>query len=71
MKNYLQIFGERLKELRKEAKLSTTSLGDKIGVSAMSISRWERSVEVPTMSNVIAIALYFKVSLDYLCGLED
>lgn len=37
-------FAERLKELRLESKLSTTALGNAIGVSDASISRWENEI---------------------------
>ena len=38
----MEIFAERLKELRTEANLTTRELGEKIGVTNITISRWER-----------------------------
>lgn len=68
---YMKIFAERLKDLRTEEKLSTTQLGNKIGVTATTISRWERDLREPSLENAKQIAIFFKVSTDYLCGLED
>ncbi len=67
----MKIFAERLKELREEQHLSTRELGKEIGVSNIAISRWEREVRIPNIENLVAIAKYFRVSADYLCGLED
>lgn len=67
----MKIFAERLKELREEQHLSTRELGKEIGVSNIAISRWEREVRIPNIENLVAIAKYFRVSTDYLCGLED
>ena len=67
----MNTFAVRLKELRADANLSTTQLGAAIGVTSMTISRWERMKRIPNIENLIALAKYFKVSTDYLCGLED
>ncbi len=67
----MKIFAERLKELREEAKLTTRQLGEKLGYSNIAISRWEREERIPNIEALVDIAKFFKVSTDYLCGLED
>ena len=67
----MKIFAERLKELRTEQGLSTKALGNKIGCSDVAISRWEREERIPNIEALVEIAKFFKVSTDYLCGLED
>ena len=67
----MKIFAERLKELRTEMGLSTTKLGQAIGVSHVAISRWEREMRIPNIENLVALAKFFRVSTDFLCGLED
>ena len=67
----LKVFAERLKELREENNLTITELGREIGVSAMAISRWEREIRIPNIESLFLLAEFFKVSADYLCGLED
>ena len=67
----MKVFAERLKDLRLEQGLSTKKLGEALGCSGIAISRWEREVRIPNIENLVAIAKYFRVSTDYLCGLED
>ncbi len=67
----MKIFGERLRELRNEEHLSTVKLGEKIGVSGPTITRWENDQIDATIGNLKKLAEYFKVSSDYLIGLED
>ncbi len=64
-------FAYRLKDLRMEKGLSLKQLSEHIGVSFNTISRWEREERVPNIENIVALAEFFKVSTDYLCGLED
>ncbi|HWR17144.1 MAG TPA: helix-turn-helix transcriptional regulator [Terriglobales bacterium] len=42
-------------ELRKTLNMSQTELGDRLGVGAMSVSRWERGV-IPTADHLIGLA---------------
>lgn len=67
----MKIFAERLKELRQENNLSYAQLAKEIGVSYVAIGRWERSERTPNIEVLVALAKYFKVSTDYLVGLED
>ncbi len=62
---------ERIKELRIERKLTEEELGKQIGVSATAISRWENKVRVPSVDSLYLLALFFKVSADYLLGISD
>ena len=64
-------FSERLKELRKEAKLSQDQLAKEVGLTHTAIGLWEQNKRVPNLDAVIAIAQFFHVSLDYIAGLED
>lgn len=65
------IFGERLKELRRERGVGQVELAKGIGVSNGIISLWEHGLREPTLNNLVAIAKYFGVSADYLVGLSD
>lgn len=68
MKN---IFCERLKELRIEKNVGQVELSRAIKVSKGIISLWENGFREPKLSNLIALAQYFDVSIDYLVGLEN
>ena len=67
----IQIFCERLKELRTEAKLSTKELSAILKVNHSTICRWENGIMVPSIEHLYNIAIYFGVSSDYLIGIED
>lgn len=65
------IFGDRLKELRKEKSISQQYLAIQVGVSQKAIDFWERSINEPKASYIIKLSKYFEVSTDYLLGLID
>ena len=65
------VFAERLKELRVEQKVGQVELATALGVSKGIISLWENGLREPKLGNLVAIANFFKVSIDYLAGLEN
>ncbi|WP_238860931.1 helix-turn-helix transcriptional regulator [Clostridium sp. YIM B02569] len=66
----LEIFAKRLKKLREEHGLSTRALGEIVGTSNATISRYETGKRDPDLVLVHNIAKYFNVTIEYLCG-ED
>lgn len=70
MKN-LEIFATRVKELRKQKRLSQTELGEVLGLTHKSISTIESGVRGTTIEKLILLAKFFEVSTDYLLGLKD
>ena len=64
-------FAERLKELRVEKEIPQEKLAAELGVGNGTISLWENGKREPKLSNLILIAKYFDISIDYLAGLED
>ena len=67
----MKTFCERFKELRKEAKMSTIQLAKLLNVSNSTITRWENGNIVPSIDHLYNISVLFKVSSDYLIGLEN
>lgn len=67
----MEIFGNRLRQLRMEAKLSAKKLAEQIGVSDAAIINWENNVNDIKGEYLIKLAKFFAVSTDYLLGLED
>jgi transcriptional regulator with XRE-family HTH domain len=70
-KQYMQKFSERLKDLRTEKKLSIQGLSSEIKIGVASICRWENQQADVSASQLIVLAKFFDVSVDYLLGLED
>ena len=66
-----KIFPERLKELREEAGLGQIQLAERLQVSKGIISLWENGLREPKLSNLVAIANFFDVTIDYLAGLSN
>lgn len=58
----------RLKELRKEKRLTQEELAKKINVTKLTISRWERGERVPKSDKAQQLADFFGVSVGYLLG---
>lgn len=67
----MEIFFERLKELRIERGITQAQLSKATGLSRSVIGYWESGKKHPTSTAIITLAKYFKVSTDYLLGLSD
>ena len=61
-------FSEKLTELRKNAGETQDSLGDTLGVSGKTISKWESAATEPDITMLTAIADHYHVTLDELFG---
>lgn len=62
---------ERLKELRTEQNLSYDKLSKLTGINSTSLFNWENGLSDVTGDKLIVLAQFFKVSADYLLGLDD
>jgi transcriptional regulator with XRE-family HTH domain len=56
--------------LRKSRNLNQKSLGAVLNIVQRQISYYENGDDLPSLTKIIAIADYFKVSIDYLVGHE-
>lgn len=63
-------FGNRLKTLRIKKKLTQQQLADLLGLTKSVISAYENGLRYPAYDVLIKIARIFKVSTDYLLGVE-
>ena len=61
-------FGENLRKLRKERKLSMDALAEKAGTSKQVLSRYENGERVPKISMVQKLADALGVSISELSG---
>ena len=67
----MEIFANRLKELRTQQKLSQRYMAEKLHIKQQSYSRYELATGEPSLATLREIAIFFDVSTDYLLGLED
>lgn len=63
--------GDRIKELRKEKNFSQSQLARRIGVSQKAVDYWELGTNEPKASYIVKLAELFKVSADFLLGIDD
>lgn len=61
----------RLKELRKQKKLTIVELAEKIRVTKLAILSWEHGTSEIKGSNAKKLAEYFNVSVPYLLGYDN
>ncbi|EMA6344846.1 helix-turn-helix transcriptional regulator [Bacillus cytotoxicus] len=62
------IFGNRLRELRKVKKMTQQDLADKLTLSKSLISKYENGAAKPSYEVLEQLAHIFDVSADYLTG---
>ncbi len=62
----MERFGEKLRTLRKQHRLSQTQLGDHLGVKQSYVGKMERGDKTPNVAMLLKIAELFNVSFDKL-----
>lgn len=62
---------QRLVDLREDADLKQDTVAKLLGTSQTQYSRWERGEREIPFHHVITLALYYKVSIDYIAGLTN
>ncbi len=61
----------RIKELRKSRHITQLKMALDLNMSQNTISRYENGEREPGIAELIRIANYFHVSIDYLVGRTD
>ncbi|WMI80148.1 helix-turn-helix domain-containing protein [Anaerotignum sp. MB30-C6] len=64
-------FHDRLKQLRKEKKMTQAALAKELTYGATAISNYESGHNQPSISDLKKIASIFNVSMDYLLGVNE
>ena len=63
-------FGERIRNLREDADLNQTQLGNALNMTQRKISYIECGKYEPSVDDIIAFCNFFKISSDYLLGIN-
>lgn len=63
--------GKRLRKLRIEHNLTQNEVSILTGIKRSSIASYELNEQLPPVDKLIQLANLYKVSLDYLCGLDN
>lgn len=64
-------FYEKLTELRKSRGWSQEQLGEAVGVSRQTVSKWELGLTTPEMEKLIELSDIFEISIDELVGKRE
>ena len=65
------MINENIKRLRMANNITQVELAADLGVSKQCVSNWENDYIQPSIEMLIKLAEYFKVSTDYILGLDD
>lgn len=60
--------GDKITQLREEAKLTQEELADKIGITRAALSHYEKNRREPDYETLKKFADFFNVSTDWLLG---
>lgn len=67
---FMTIFSERIKRLRKNKGLKQQEIAELLGVKRNTYSDWENGKTEPSFENLIKLADLLEVSIDWLFGRE-
>ena len=64
-------FAENLRELRTKQRIYQRELAEYLQVSVATYQNYEKGIHEPNIDKLIALADYFKITLDELVGRSD
>ncbi|MCI9169093.1 MAG: helix-turn-helix transcriptional regulator [Dorea sp.] len=71
MSKELFSLADRIKALRENAGLTQAEVARQLEISRSGVNAWEMGLSVPSTQYIIELARNFKVSTDYLLGMND
>ena len=66
-----EVFGQRLRELRKKANEKQDDLAESLGITKTQVSDMENGKSGTNLERLYQLCEYYKVSADYLLGITD
>lgn len=64
------MIAERIKSLREQQNITQAQLARQLGITRSSVNAWEMGISVPSTQYIVELASIFKVSTDYLLGVN-
>ncbi|MBR6622526.1 MAG: helix-turn-helix transcriptional regulator [Ruminococcus sp.] len=71
MEKELFSLGDKIRLLREKSGLTQAALARELGISRSGVNAWEMGLSVPQVQYIVALAKQFKVSSDYILGIEE
>lgn len=62
---------QRFKDLREDKDLNQSDIAKLLQTTQQTYSQWERGVREMPLHHAIALAKFYKVSMDYIAGLTN
>ena len=62
---------ERIKVLREQKGMTQSQLAKHLGITRSSVNAWEMGISVPSTQYIVELSHTFKVSTDYLLGVDS
>ena len=62
---------DRIRLLRERRGLTQSELAKQLGITRSSVNAWEQGISVPSTPYIVELAAIFKISTDYLLGVES
>ena len=60
-----------IRAYRREHAMSQTAFGELLGVTAQTVSKWEKELCCPDITLLLELARLLEVSVEYLLGADD
>ena len=64
------VVADKIKHLREQKGMTQANLAKQLGITRSSVNAWEMGVSVPSTQYIVELAHIFKVSTDYLLGVN-
>lgn len=64
-------FTNKLNYLIKTSGITQTKISDDLGIKKQKLSQWKSGYIEPNIDDLIKLAKYFNVTIDYLVGYEN
>ena len=65
------VMADRIRYLREQAKMTQAELARQLDITRSSVNAWEMGISVPSTQYIIKLASIFKISTDYLLGVNS
>lgn len=68
----MELTGKNIEKLRKENNMTVRDLQEQFGFETpQAIYKWQRGSAMPTLDNILYLAILFKVKIEDILVLED
>ena len=66
-----KMVADRIKDLREQKNMTQAELAKQLEITRSSVNAWEMGISVPSTQYIVEISSLFKVSSDYLLGIDN